>query len=233
MKIVSRFTDYYDSVGRHDHDDKPFYLRQPSEPLDAEGDGELHRALLRARVVLGLMPPLSVGIARVLGFCGRAWPLYDVGSEEKPHACYGLEDLARFLRGRLETARDDYEAELALSQLENERGGMWSLNPRSWRAFEHDANLDIGDDAFRALAAPAFLLYPGGGRLCVESNPRLSTWGFARHLDPYTAYQTLDVYLGNNLSGLEERGPEPSDELKRHAHGYNEWSFKKRPKKDR
>jgi hypothetical protein len=49
---------------------------------------------------------------------------------------------------------------------------------------------------------------------------------FQKVLDPFTAYQELEMWI----SGVLGQNPQPlevSDEVKIQQHGFNEWSFRK------
>jgi hypothetical protein len=89
-------------------------------------------------------------------------------------------------------------------------------------------NNTISDDVFRELDAPAFVIwcekYDKGFE--IRCNPCLNEYGFAKILDPYQAYQELDMYLGNQLAKQEDPVPHRTQELIRDAHGFDDKSFK-------
>lgn len=57
-------------------------------------------------------------------------------------------------------------------------------------------------------------------------DPNLKELNFQRVLDPFTAYQELDQWIGGVL-GNNEIIPEMADKDKIAAHGFNSWSFRK------
>ncbi len=62
----------------------------------------------------------------------------------------------------------------------------------------------------------------------ITTNPRLSEFGFARMVDPMTAFQRLSMFIGNNLTTHEDPDIVMTDELKVHANGFDKWSFRKK-----
>jgi hypothetical protein len=228
VKVISKFKDYYDPVGRTDREDRPLYLRHTSGEQTV--DAQMMPAFARVRDVLAQLPAPQVGDAAIVGFCGRAYPVLLL-----PEPCWTLDEYERGLRDRLAGpgldgwGRQQLEHALELLHARRARPHSPWLNLRSWRRFLDEARFEVSDEAFRQLRAPVFLLTEGYGRLHVVANPRLAPLRFASQVDPYQAWQSLDVYLGNNLSDLRQDAPEPADELKAHYHGYDEWSFRRRP----
>ncbi len=118
---------------------------------------------------------------------------------------------------------------------------FYPFNERGWSAWSNSEGrlLSAGhDELFRLLQTPVFV-YRGkrlrdtfvpavsrsqGGNV-VERNPVLKDMGWQRQVDPYTAWQELDMYLGNQLAVQEDPAP-LSDELRRDAHGFDDRSFK-------
>ena len=61
--------------------------------------------------------------------------------------------------------------------------------------------------------------------MVLERNPVLRDLGWQRHAEPFSVWQSVDQYLGNQMARQED--PEPlSDELRRDAHGFDDRSFK-------
>jgi hypothetical protein len=83
-------------------------------------------------------------------------------------------------------------------------------------------------DIFIELKAPVFLIkqYYVEGEITLYVNPNMSEYGLQRVFDPWTAYQEIEMYLSNTLAVGVEVMPTFTDELKRDAHGFDNWSFK-------
>lgn len=60
----------------------------------------------------------------------------------------------------------------------------------------------------------------------IRINPNLRKMDFHTIMDPFTAYQELSMFLGNNMAQQLDPVPKTTDELKAHAHGYDKWSFR-------
>jgi hypothetical protein len=108
-----------------------------------------------------------------------------------------------------------------------------SLAHNSWANFVENTNLSINSDAFRALKAPVFVLYIDHRSQHAEIvvNPQLKDFNFATQLDPYTAFQELSMYLGNDLVDQMDPNIERTDDLIRDQKGFDKWSFRKPGKK--
>ena len=58
-------------------------------------------------------------------------------------------------------------------------------------------------------------------------NPELRLYNFVSQADPYSAYQEIERYIGNDLVQQEDPTNKISDEIKRDLKGFNDWSFKR------
>ncbi len=71
------------------------------------------------------------------------------------------------------------------------------------------------------------------GEYKLTVNPRLNQYNFASVVDPYTAFQELSMFIGNNLVDTSTTQPRPiSDKLKSETKGFNEWSFRRHKTED-
>lgn len=62
-------------------------------------------------------------------------------------------------------------------------------------------------------------------------NPILRDFGFNRIVDPYTATQEIEMYLGKIAANNTPKMPVGSDKVIAESKGYDEWSFRKMPTK--
>jgi hypothetical protein len=233
VRVISRFSDYYDGLRVLDEDPEPLYLRETREVRYAE---ELARAAARDRSLDPLWterttPPHSPieDMERfVVGFCGQVHSGYRWGGR----VFWELEPLIEAARAKLprrEVAR--------LLDPQRPRSGHLSpsreLTRGTWDFFVEHRPAQISDAPFLALRAPVVVLTDD--RYLV--NPQLSAWGFAARVDPYTCWQELSMFLGNNLAVGSEPAPRPIDDtLRAHTHGFDKQSFrntKNRPKGNR
>jgi len=88
-------------------------------------------------------------------------------------------------------------------------------------------------DIFLYLNCPIFLLemVKYNNRVKIIRNPILKDLGFAAILDPYTAYQELSMYMGSVFAPSEPDMVDISDKDLSESKGFNDWSFKKYPTK--
>lgn len=64
----------------------------------------------------------------------------------------------------------------------------------------------------------------------ITKNPCLKDYGFQRIVDPYTMYQNIMMYMTGVLTNNEDGNVQISDEDMKVAKGFNNYSFKTRPK---
>lgn len=92
---------------------------------------------------------------------------------------------------------------------------------------ENSNGKTISDEMFISSNSPIILAYKKHGNLIVEINPNLSKYNFASKIDPFTAFQEISMYIGNNLAKQVDPTVNFTDEMKRDIAGFDEWSFKK------
>lgn len=90
-------------------------------------------------------------------------------------------------------------------------------------------------DIFIEFDTPIFILRrkPLAGNHELLINPCLQDFGAQSIFDPWTAYQEIDMFLGNVLTNRENSSIVRSEELIRDSKGFDEWSFKQRGSKKR
>ena len=258
MKIFSKFKDYYDNACPYVED--PIFNREEQsfildknvktifdikttewlnkawddmpKPVIIE-DSRGHEQYRQAK-----------DICAVLGFCGKIYPIYLI-IIPKPNGGYP-DFISRDIIKPYTSVTDFTEAYQELkgqiishkSHIFNERNFTES-SLASWvLEFNHMTKLL---EIFITIKSPIFLIthiyrdikYRGNE---FKINPNLSKLNIQRLFDPWTAYQELDMYLGNELVMAGKQMPVFSDELKRDAHGFDNKSFKQvgpKPRKQR
>jgi hypothetical protein len=231
MRIVSNFHDYYDGVRGYGSDPRLVYVRETKEI--EEPNLETIAPLL---YIANKMPYWNEGSRGVVAFCGRAFPFYTYHSA----TVYSLQELKKIIRSM--PLPSDYleNTKALLESLGNARFRReykyrylhyyGQLNETSWNKFTKDMDLSLDDDFFRTLNAPVVLIEPSGRDCNLVLNPRLNKYNFASQRDPYTAYQELSMFLGNNMATQKDPEVHISDKLRAENHGFDKWSFRKRPK---
>lgn len=83
-------------------------------------------------------------------------------------------------------------------------------------------------DLFIKLDTPIIKFGWENRKLILTTNPILYNIGFQSVIDPWTMYQEIEMFIGNDLVKDYLGDFEMSDELKRDSKGFDNWSFKKR-----
>lgn len=235
MRIVSRFTDYYDGLRSLDREDTPLYVRETTT-TDLPGLTVQAREALFEQVGAlwcdDVVPPFPDAIPDaervVVGFCGRAFTGLRVFGE----IAWDLDEVLALVDTRV---ADRGERDIMRQQLERTSTSRWrpGLNRATWQRHVAGRRVDVGPAPFIALRAPVVVVTDRS----VVVNPCLRDRGFARRVDPYAAWQELSLFLGNTLLLDAPPPPRPVDDaLKAHAHGFDGQSFRntrKRPKANR
>jgi hypothetical protein len=249
MKIYSNFKDYYDSVGVWDTDPLPVFNRQTIE-WDMEDytsqqtrliksffpkDWKMPEPLPTKGIIFDHRSYSSVHQRGVVAFCGKLYPFYQVyvGGNVGYKYCYTFDQYVDAIK--LEDAR---YLKAALNSLETntfisrEFGGSQKyhssefFNRKTWDKFIKTTNFDVPVEKFREVGSPILLL---DGTI----NPQLNKLNFQSVIDPYTAYQNLSMYLGNDMVDLSSSDPKPiTDKMRAETKGFDDWSFRRHKTED-
>ena len=123
--------------------------------------------------------------------------------------------------------------EAALTAPAERTRSMWAMGAPTFTlyAWETYVKRQVSvPDALKAhlrYESPVILMLAGDRDVTVEINPCLRNYGFQAVVDPNTAYQTLDQYLGNELARQLDPIPVRTQDLIRDAHGFDQTSFRK------
>ena len=237
MRINDKpFKDYYDLVYLGTQDNSIYYNRVP-DTFSLE-NSELNEYYNTAASDIDRLEKklklycYDLELA-VLGFCGTLYPLYFWYTSER-----ALYHTYRYVRPVLSLT--EY-AELKLGNKKENRKIKESL--ASITETQPTAHLKHFVDT----ASPVFIYVPPRKSLslfrspwqyCQElietknlsnvttlTNPCLDRLGFKKIVEPWQAYQELEMFLGNTLVEREVM-PLQSDVAKRDAHGFDDKSFK-------
>lgn len=237
MKIISNFKDYYDIALGFGKDDLPLYLREKSQHYFHNREitiAEEREALKPLTNCLNAMPksPYDKG---VIAFCGKLYPFYG----DYQSVFYSLDSLREDCIKVNAKGGFGYDRNFALEALLNPTKKHTSksryLCDKTWEKFQQNLNVEIRDDVFRYYDSPILCLKDDSwnGNLRVTANPQLRDFGFQSQVEPYAAYQAIDIFIGNNLVNQVDLDAHMTDDLKRHAHGFDDCSFKKRKEDNR
>ena len=167
----------------------------------------------------------------VVGFCGRLYPLFYYNTHiGRPKDVISDPTASGFVKKYNDTVKYRIDR---IKEEPRDRSSWWgySFNDRGVDAWEKDFGY-CNPEQFIALKSPVFLIISRGGNTDFIVNPLLIDYGFQRVIDPYTAYQTLDMFRGNEMVMAPLDDFVMDDVLKRDSKGMDEWSFKQKgPKK--
>lgn len=274
MRIISKFSDYYDAVAGYDTDPKRVYVRKTREFYKEFGlffGKQQEKSLfLDLRNILVNIPNLNNAVTGVVAFCGKAYPYYCIYTYapddiESYHVaanvrsyCYSWQAVVRCYeqdiqimdkalgyvtgreKARLISRRSGVRTDL--KDIKSKHGATSTnirdfpfsdsgLTERHWDRFISDTDLMVPDAVFRDVEAPVIHVTHGDRHqdMCVEVNPVLKNLGFASAVDPYTAYQTVEMFMGTNMATQMDPNVHVSDEIKAESHGFDKHSFRSAP----
>lgn len=244
MRIISHFKDYYDVGQAYGADPSLVYEREKREATVESSrlvrggatdslEDRLNDYLYYPRHDSRKYPDHPGLIPRVIGFCGRLYPLFLQSDIE----------VSRF--GSLYYSADYdfadeyyYSAEAVLDRAEELKLDARNKNPSSWGPkrvrdfFDRWSRED--DGLFLEHRAPCFVVcysfswMDPVAREQLIINPRLADLQFYQIKHPVAAYQEIAQYLGNVLVQRDEP-LQVSDEHRAQQHGFDKMSFRREP----
>ena len=240
MRIVSRTRDYYDGVSPGDTE--PLYVREERTIRLEPGDPRIVPVWGLPLVDWELRPPHELRELefRILAFCGRHYFHLTDGRRIWWSTRAVLDDLVdgyRLADVHESTARQQSRAARAMLDLKQDtprHARAWSRAWLAWRTEGRPGDAEL----HRLLAAPVVLVgrravHWSGQRVLEDAvevtlDPCLRALGFQSVVDPYTAWQELDMFLGGEMATQQDPVPERTQDLIRDAHGFDDASFKQR-----
>jgi hypothetical protein len=248
MRIVSKFNDYYDGVQAYAPDASDIvYVRArreyevgwyASEARRKAGEHELD--LMLRRCCYG-KPPGVEGLTRgVINFCGKRYPFWQAydplaKGKMKYQGFFTYDQLVAYFS---RDPRSDVYKRLAGKAKRPRRSRYnwrarqcWDehLNRTSWLRYQEEFKPEHeNDDVFRYFNAPIIVHSDKNPQLVIV-NERLNQFTLAKQLDPFTLFQELSMYLGNNLANTENPDDLEMTDVQRAAtKGFDKWSFRKK-----
>jgi len=243
MRIISDFHDYYDCIQSVGQDQNLVYFRNkriikhgrqwpfPSISTHRFWDRECNLDITQY----------------VVGFCDKIYPMLSVRQvpPNKSTLCYSIRDIDKFVYTKFR--KKYYNAYLATERRNKSAHKLWNYQ-QGRRAllsffskcedvadtFGHMFTVDPVDQHGNVEPPPhTYPLFVARTRnrheIELTYNQCLKDYEFYRVLDPPTAFQELQMYLGG-LAAPQEIIPPISDKDMIGAKGFNEWSFRKMPK---
>jgi hypothetical protein len=233
MKIYSKFKDYYDAIGAGDLEKTPIYKRDTVE----EGLNEIDYKDLQVGMLNHFEPNGDVKVSSyIIGFCGKIYPYWKVSTKTKSTGFYN-DRIEKIIYDPQELLSIDFERKdykWMAKYYPNKFNARNSLkNPQEY--IDYLNNHKPLTDIFLQMKIPIFFLRRARYSekkfvYVIEKNPSLKEHEFAKMIDPYTAYQELDMFMGNVLTTDQYNQvdiPTGDDKTLAECKGFNKFSFRK------
>lgn len=229
MRIRSSFKDYYDKAQAFGQDKELVYVRQTKE---VEGHYGIPSVCGR---FLGSIPNWFV-LEACLGFCGKPHLGFRIGtsSEQNDRWIWSVKDADRYVeqyfkkKGQEEYHNEGKNNWKANTFLRDEVEKFFATDLSTWkgiqRAFE-DAEKEHAP-VWLVRDEKHFNKEKGMYYNTLVLNPCLREIDFARVVDPYTAFQEISMWLGNQAFPNRPIPHVPDDTLAE-AKGFDQFSFRK------
>ena len=229
MRIISPYKDYYDSVQGQGQDLSLLYLRQPRE-IVLKG----RETPFEFTTLLRHWGNDIVDGCNVVGFCGRVVPVLTVhhpSQYDVPEAlCYSVADVDAFVETH-------FKKRIVERYYAGKQQTYWH---ERWRYTTHktlenffnecDAQANKYEHLFRENHCPVFVYRECRVGHILTYNGCLKDMQFYRLVDPYTAFQEIQMYLGG-MASPEKLIPPIDDKTLAAAKGFDKWSFRKEPRR--
>ena len=250
MKIYSKFQDYYDSAMAYGVDDHVKWVRNTNEiELDCPHEGYEYR---KAHDSAETFPFFNTEMFRqrprgrfkgvecdwlFIGFCGKIYaPLrfhwyshhrdvpydnihYAYSVEEIEKVLYQAEPSGDLVKQFRSKATDNY----------NWASGRPNMNARDVKSYFEQFQGKEDLSLFTELNTPIFVIEYGHRETHINTAPQLKQYDFARIMDPYTAYQEIEMFLGGVLGSGNPDVVEIADKYVAAGKGFDKWSFRTPP----
>jgi len=200
------------------------------------------------KFVIDKPPPVSaydiVDYRGYVLFCGRFYPYWEInekcrysfkailkGLREPPVGYYNYADDEREVRKRRVKIAKQLESRKSSRHPILYRTTL--LTEKSLREFRENVSLADTEEILRKYHTPVihFRDRKTVKTNLIEINPRLNKLNFQSVVDPYTAFQEIEMFVGSQLAVQRDPEVHVSDEIKAESHGFNKWSFRRPPKK--
>lgn len=255
MRIITKQSDYYDSIQAYGQDQSVIYIRKPEELFDEDFVDEYYRVnnktFWSGKVGHLYNVDSYRGVKIFTGFsvffCGQRYNAivtevpnpdrFSITPIQRTH--YNINDLNKYIDSLNLKYVKEYHHGWA-----RKRGYKSNSVEALEGVTEFFAMNKTNDDLHFKFDVPVFVIATIGGGFKsgrqrdrekgVIKNPVLKDYEFAHVKDPFTAYQEIDMYISGVLGGKSPRMQEISDEVMKQQKGFgHKYAFKTMPTKKR
>jgi len=220
MIINSKFHDYYDTAIGYGGIDKSIIYNRKTEEIEFK---KLSNYTLypERKITKDYTYDFS---AYIINFVGKiypcicteityVWNLFKQNNEDKKYFFYSIDKYINFLKKNNIKLKEKY---------------FWSnisiFNKKGIKNFFDKNNWNFLSDFNLKYKVPV-LVYDTRSKIFL--NPCLKDYEFAKVIDPFTAFQEIQMYISNFLLNPEKEIPPMSDKVMSDCKGFDKWSFKK------
>lgn len=228
MRIISSFKDYYDSAMGYGVDYDSVWLREEKEIKRGPGPRG-PRTYQHQNIDFKYS-------SHNIAFCGKLYGCVKVAKlkEGRPvieAICYKIEDIDKFVEANFKKKQIKY-------YYEHNKSSSFSYSRRAFESGMYYGNRKAFEFFFKEIdkysedKVEKFLI-ENNTPICVDNqlNAFLKDWEFYRVVDPYTAFQEIQMFFGR-LRSPERPIPYVSDADMLEAKGFDpKWSFRREPGK--
>ena len=244
MRLVSKFHDYYDGAIRTSVSDRSFVFVRKYEELGAD-----RVQMIRFGYNKGKIDRMFEG--GLIGFCGAIYPFVcvtdhkgrigDLDYEATHEYFYDLDELLEIYPMDEDDSKYSKYHWFGKKKLGRLKEWFHDGTVTVWHGNHYSA---CNDSALKKIFTDHRIAYfgilPYGAKEAayhrgaisvnqelVQIYPILKDVQFYRKFNPYTAFQTIEMYLTNELVKPDEINIVIPDKLKAQSKGFDKWSFRK------
>ena len=174
----------------------------------------------------------------IMYFCGKAYPFCTVVTSKSRYDDSPANDITCYSKEEFDAACESLGIDITHQKFAIGRGFKGSIH----HFFDFASTYDTKefDELCEEHKCPTLVAYfaedifnKSYKQTKVTGNPILKDYNFVTVVDPYTAYQELEMYIGGVLGNTETNVATVDDEHRYAGHGFNKESFRKSPGKKR
>lgn len=234
MKIYSKFHDYYDSAMGYGVDDHIHWNRNATKIADdvypnVPNIGSLYPFDIKAEI-------------HIIKFCGKMYPVVEIyktiNNQIKSHGyAYNSTDILNILNKIVK--KNEVEKVFPKTKTREHwiLGRYLHFSQRDIDTFFKEyTRKSIGLELFFEYKTPIIITrrergYGTDKEHGMFINCELKPYSFQKIIDPFTAYQEIEMFMGGVLGLNDPETVNIEDKYLSKQKGFNEWSFKKLPTK--
>lgn len=246
MKIISKFSDYYDSAAQFGIDTTQIFVRK-NEVIDSQNALALYEETIKNapnknRHYFYDRDNWSADFI-LIGFCGKIYPVYRLYRDRSypnksiERYCYSIDDVVAFFTEHDPNYLTSKKWLRKLSSKERDDKRYCFSHQVVSELFETLTGKDTRQDLFHEFHEPAWAILPETTAqrdfkgYALTLNPVLKDLKFMRVMDPFTAHQEISQYYFGVLGIKEDAGVSIDDKYRIAARGFDtRYGFRTRPK---